>query len=554
MSLIDIDSLLEPISESLPSGEDARYEFCYEMMEAEIKKFGSLFGETVDWKVVQDYAVEVLSSHSKDLKAICYLIRALVEDSKLEGLNQGLSLLLGAFIRYGSDLFPNRKRGRDGAIEWLNQQLKTPINAMSDNVTSWSDVSSCQDLLSKVQCQFDGVYHDSEADFFEIKSALNALSQRVGVQDESTGTDLEPLKDAQGNVETSSREVLSQTMGSASQDGSGNKQSESVNAPSRKQERVNDDSSEARLPEKAHVNRGDEKNTIATKPSSTIDLDTDFSSPSASKKTLKSVAENLISSNIGLPLAYRIFRHLTWFDIDSLPEHKENMTPLSLAISQDQQNDYQDKAHNNSDIETIKRLERTLTDAPFWLTGHYFVYQMLCNLGHKVAADAVKKEVNAFVDALPNITKLSFKNSIPFADEATINWLSSTSSEQNTYSQSLVRVESDEEAMQMEDITLTNLGDYAAKIAQQLDQDVSGRGQFRLLIQMVQVYQAVGMYSLCLPYLDKLWVIQKEIHLSSWEPHLYFQVESLFRTTLTALYVTSEQLPVKYQEWKTIYN
>ncbi len=49
MPLIDLEQLLAPISEQEPVGEDARYEFCYEMMESEVKKFGSLFGDTVDW-------------------------------------------------------------------------------------------------------------------------------------------------------------------------------------------------------------------------------------------------------------------------------------------------------------------------------------------------------------------------------------------------------------------------------------------------------------------------------------------------------------------------
>ena len=80
MSDIDLEQLLSPISDASPSGEDARYEFSYEMMESEVKKFGSLFGETVDWAVVKTHAMEVLQQHSKDLKALCYLTRALVEE------------------------------------------------------------------------------------------------------------------------------------------------------------------------------------------------------------------------------------------------------------------------------------------------------------------------------------------------------------------------------------------------------------------------------------------------------------------------------------------
>ncbi|MCZ8486267.1 type VI secretion system domain-containing protein [Vibrio lentus] len=71
--------------------------------------------------------------------------------------------------------------------------------------------------------------------------------------------------------------------------------------------------------------------------------------------------------------------------------------------------------------DTIKRLERTLTDAPFWLTGHYFVYSMLDN---RYDENGCKSKKQKFVDSFEGIENLSFKNSIPFADEATITWLS----------------------------------------------------------------------------------------------------------------------------------
>ena len=48
---------------------------------------------------------------------------------------------------------------------------------------------------------------------------------------------------------------------------------------------------------------------------------------------------------------------------------------------------------------------------------------MLKNLNLEEAAQAVHEEVNQFVQTLPGIEQLSFKNSIPFANEATVEWL-----------------------------------------------------------------------------------------------------------------------------------
>ena len=524
MSNIDIDRLLNPISDESPVGNDARYEFCYEMMESEVKKFGSLFGETVDWSVVKTHATEVLEHHSKDLKAICYLVRALTEEFGLQGFEQGLKLLSEALSRFGVELYPSRKRGRDGAVEWLNHQFKLVSSKLAESAQSWDLVSNCISTIEEVQRQYDEVYQDSEADFFEIRTQLNVLSQQAAADEQSD--------DAVVNVEQAAPAPATQPAAAETP-----AQSEVQTAPVKA------------VP--PALKPAPVKKAVAKE----VDVDTDFSSPTASKRTLKKVAEVMLHANPSDPLAYRIYRHLTWDDIDGLPDHQNNQTPLSLAVSSDQQAEYRDKADQESDIDTIKRLERTLTDAPFWLTGHYFVYSMLNNLGFDDAALAVKQEVTRFVESLEGIEHLSFKNSIPFADEATLSWLSTQDTTSST-SQPVVQtvVISQEDSLPMEDITLENLGECAAELARKLELDSSGRGQFMLYLQLIAAYQSVGLYPLCLPYLEKGWEVQKAFNLASWEPHLSSQLEDLIRKTLHRLFGSKDLLPEKYEEWKAIYD
>ncbi|CAH1234323.1 Type VI secretion protein [Vibrio harveyi] len=525
MSVIEIERLLAPISDSAPVGEDARYEFCYEMMESEVKKFGSLFGETVDWSVVKTHATEVLEHHSKDLKAICYLVRALTEEFGLQGFEQGLKLLSEALNRFGVELYPSRKRGRDGAVEWLNHQFKLVSSKLAESPQSWELVSSCISTIEDVQRQYDDVYQDSEADFFEIRTQLNVLSQQVAVDNQSD--------DATATLEQATPAAQSA-------------KAEVVETPAQSEVQTTSSNTVLQTSKPAAVKKAVTKE---------VDIDTDFSSPTASKRTLKKVAEVMLHANPSDPLAYRIYRHLTWDDIDGLPDHQNNQTPLSLAVSSDQQTEYRDKANQESDIDTIKRLERTLTDAPFWLTGHYLVSLMLNNLGFDDAAIAVKQEVKRFVDSLEGIEYLTFKNSLPFADEATLSWLS-TQDATSSSSQPVVQtvVISEEDSLPMEDITLENLGEYAAELARKLELDSSGRGQFMLYLQLIAAYQSVGLYPLCLPYLEKGWEVQKAFNLASWEPHLSSQLEDLIRKTLHQLFRSKDLLPEKYEEWKAIYD
>lgn len=43
MTSLNVELLLKPISEASPTGEESKYEFCYELMELEIKKNLALY-------------------------------------------------------------------------------------------------------------------------------------------------------------------------------------------------------------------------------------------------------------------------------------------------------------------------------------------------------------------------------------------------------------------------------------------------------------------------------------------------------------------------------
>ena len=537
MSVIDIERLLAPISESQPVGEDAKYEFCYEMMESEVKKFGSLFGETVDWQVVKNHAVEVLEHHSKDIKALCYLIRALLEDEGLQGFHQGLSLFNEALNEFGSHLYPTRKRARDSAVSWLSEQFELMVQQLEQSLPSSHIIDDCVKLIGSVQGKFDELFPDSETDFFAIRGKLNALAQRaaLGVNEEVG----QPSSNPTATVSESAASEISESV-----------PAQQVEAPQ----------SENEKPAQALV----EHKPVTPTPTAPVkrqssvqkqvDIETDFSSPTASTRTLKKVAEMMLSANSGEALAYRINRYVTWMESDSLPMNQNGVTPLRASISSDQVAEYAEKAQQEGDIDSIKYLERTLLDSPYWLTGHFFVYSMLKNLGLDEAAKAVQQETQSFVDSLPGIEKLSFKNSMPFADEATLNWLASQrSAHSGSHSMIPTMVISEEESMPMEDITLENFGEFAAEIAQKLDLDNSGRGQFKLYLQLITAYQKAELYPLCLPYLEKGWEICNAFNLANWEPHLSMQLEGLIRVTLHTLFENRDLLPKKYEMWESIY-
>lgn len=540
MSAIIIDDSLTPLLKQIntlsPAGEDARYRPCYEIMESEVKKFGSLFGESVDWKTVQCSTTEVLCQHSKDLKAACYLAQAMFNLSGVEGLNQGLTALLELISRFGNSLYPQRKRGRDGAFEWLDHQLeitllKMDTQALSSTSPSLNALTQCQRLITHIQRAANDVFQPSKKTLTTAYSALGLLiEQTKASSNRSTDTPFTP-----------------------------------------------------KLPKKIIPNK-----------LTGIDIETDFSSPMASKLTLKKVAETLFRTDPSAPISYRLYRHLTWLHIDKLPEDQNKITALNLAVSQDQITDYQEKIKQGADISFLKRLEQILTDSPFWFTGQHLVYLWLVELGHHLAADAVAQETSRFVCSLPGIENFLFANSFPFADQATQQWLAATldqAAKGNHLAQQMGDPIAEQEDFEpdfssqfdaeninftgdnftginfiggnfdnlalenlaIENLEIKNIGEHLITIEKHLNIEPGERGQFLLHLQLITIFLDLKLYFIALPYLEKIWAISDEMKLKRWEPSLFSKLTALAKTALSTLYPTKKQLPLKYQQWQSIY-
>jgi type VI secretion system protein ImpA len=94
-----IESLLKPISESLPSGEDMEYNQDFMALEADSKpKAEQQFGDTViaavepDWRDLLTRSTEMLGQ-TKDLRLVILCLRAAARTQGIIGLAYGLSLI-----------------------------------------------------------------------------------------------------------------------------------------------------------------------------------------------------------------------------------------------------------------------------------------------------------------------------------------------------------------------------------------------------------------------------------------------------------------------------
>lgn len=118
-NVLDIDSLLEPISEESPHGADIREDRSPDSHYYRIKdarndgrsaERSAMFDESADtitpWETVIDEAQTILKTQAKDIEVTCWLIEGLIRLHGYSGLYDGFKLLEQIIEQYWDNLYP----------------------------------------------------------------------------------------------------------------------------------------------------------------------------------------------------------------------------------------------------------------------------------------------------------------------------------------------------------------------------------------------------------------------------------------------------------------
>ncbi len=119
MSRIDIEKLLQPVSEDLPCGEDLSDLTDYYVLEELAKgKEETQFSEAEppEWPKVLNLA-ETLLTQGKELWVVFYLVRALVVLDGAKGLALGMRLLSGILETFWEELYPELDEDDDNPAD-----------------------------------------------------------------------------------------------------------------------------------------------------------------------------------------------------------------------------------------------------------------------------------------------------------------------------------------------------------------------------------------------------------------------------------------------------
>mgnify|MGYP001560485655 CR=1 FL=1 len=153
---VDLESLLQPISEELPCGESLRYEGTYDkILEARRSERTDLPQgvwktelKAAEWDEVEALCIEALTSKSKDIQIALWLTEAWMSRQGAGGFRHGLDLLHGLCTRFWPGLHPEI---RDGDVEyrvapfvWLAENLALGLNSVAITwPRSYDDLPRC---------------------------------------------------------------------------------------------------------------------------------------------------------------------------------------------------------------------------------------------------------------------------------------------------------------------------------------------------------------------------------------------------------------------------
>lgn len=362
--------ITQPISEDSPVGERLLDDSLLDFVESQMMKIGSLAHADVQWAEAENGACTLLERKTKDLKILTYLMQCLQHKATPEYFTLSIYILTDFINEYWESCYP--APGPRGALprrKYFSQVMQRTVKAA--------------EVLDSSSFGFD------QKD--ELEEALSRLEEAAKVQKLS----IESVEEVNSLV----RRKLSVVS-------SGESETTEASATSGK------------------------TNIAEPIPQvSSPKLEIDNSSDRAVKQTLLKVADLLADLDEGQSLSLRLRRFAVWFSISAAPEADSSGVTQLMPVSADRAKEYEEQLQRGADLALWRKVEKSLTVAPFWFDGQFLSYRVATKLGKKEWAEAIHSEAHAFISRLPSLLHLSFTGGIPFANQETIRWLNSGASQ-----------------------------------------------------------------------------------------------------------------------------
>ncbi len=490
-SLIDIEKITSAISADNPSGNSATYEDEFESIDLEIKKLSSIQQLDVDWGVVHDNCVSLLSRKTKDLTLTCYLTASLFEKQGYQGLAEGLNIQQLISTKFWASLYPEKKRmrGRSAAINWLNQRLTVATKRKKPTAKEHSQLEDVFKLVDELNQFYSHEITENTPSLLELSRQLNEYrSSLLSTANKQTKSkDTTAIENSSDKIETSKKSTVP----------------------------------------------GDINNTGAD--NDPVKLKTeDFSTSETSKiyrdiqQSIRPLVTDLRSQRLNNPHHFYLNRIASWISVTDIPVHEKNKTQL-VAPAKEVIATLQSKIKSADYEAAITQIEVLLPQSPFWFDAQRLSVLAMKEMGrsYEGATKMVASQTKSFCQRFPDLLKMRFSDGTPFASEQFKNWIKKEA-DKNV---ALTTNNSSDQALdsklvkKVAQLSENDKLDEAMVVLQQKISD-SGSKKTRMSLRLLQAATCANneRHDLAYPLYLALDKEQQKHRLESWDPEVASQI------------------------------
>ncbi|PMM00854.1 type VI secretion system ImpA domain-containing protein [Vibrio kanaloae] len=355
-------SIIRPISKESPVGERLLEEPLFDFIEDQMMKVGSLSHAHVQWQEVEHSTITLLNDKSKDIKLLVYLLQCLHHQLTTKRFITSFGVMSDFISHYWQDSFPAPgKRGNLPRRKFFSQIARRFVIATEKFDFNALDSLEQNELQQAVQEWQSVIEQNKLASDVTESVAVTIINRLNSLQERQNITQSKPQEERGGPI------------------------------------------------------------TRTSTPSSS--LVTDNSSDKAAKQTLLKVAEYLSEQEFSGALAIRLRRHALWGGITTLPDHDHQGQTLLRGMQPERVKEYQEQSSHQPNLTLWRRLEQSLTIAPYWFEGQLMSYGIAKTLGLEDWCKAIVEETQSFIERFPTVVTLKFKGGAPFISDAVRDWL-----------------------------------------------------------------------------------------------------------------------------------
>lgn len=143
----------------------------------------------------------------------------------------------------------------------------------------------------------------------------------------------------------------------------------------------------------------------------------------------RSLSKYWLNQQINDEKVYQLNRTLTWLTIAQVPASNDSKVTMLKPVPQARQQYFQQLKNEANHSKLLIELEESLSKSPFWLDGHFMVWETLTELKHDDAAQSVIDQLTLLLKKTLDIITLKFDDGSEFANASTKVWLEQQCSE-----------------------------------------------------------------------------------------------------------------------------